>query len=531
MMMNSLLRASLYSIAALLILASTPLSSGADLRISKIAPEGQGTVKLTVTGSSPNPVTLQSSPDLKSWADVKTLALNGTPLEVSDTKSASGSRVYRLRDSGAIPPPSTLPELGDLQNRVFPAPEGGATIQYAANGMLGFIVWRDQSLIFRERSPSGAWTEAVLANDGNVFKPYLVFDFTAPREDYRFQPAAVLLYDSASKPHVFRASGRELVHYARNSSGQWSVAERFSNSQANGNIVVLDAAVGPNNVFHFAALSAGSPRNLTYGSNKNGQWNWTTISTVGEPPLTYWAPPFAARWLSLAVDQQNNAHIAFRSGLDLTYDGAGHPRAYSELKYASNKSGQWTTSTVIKPRDLSGEAANGASIAIAPDNTPRIVSWYDERADTGSAQESRLYWHQPDGGNWSSSVIATSPDGYIAGDGPKGTGFSPSLRFDSRGRAHIVYLDHAGEHFGGIGQQEYAGNVRHAWWNGNSWSFETVYRQTAPLQQQAVYPAFAVSGNEMAVTVLQRETQWNLSSFPPLSNSKYYFRFLVKPLP
>ena len=143
-----------------------------------------------------------------------------------------------------------------------------------------------------------------------------------------------------------------------------------------------------------------------------------------------------------------------------------------------------------------------------------------------------MYYHQPDGnGNWSSTVIATSPDNYVAGDGPKGTGFSPSLRFDARGRAHIVFLDHAGEHFGGIGQQEYAGNVRHGWWNGNSWSFETLYSQTAPLQQEAVYPAFALSQNELALTFLQRDTQWNLGSFPPLSNSKYYFRFLTRSLP
>jgi hypothetical protein len=95
----------------------------------------------------------------------------------------------------------------------------------------------------------------------------------------------------------------------------------------------------------------------------------------------------------------------------------------------------------------------------------------------------------------------------------------------------VLFLDHAAEHFNNIGQQEYAGNLRHAWWNGSSWAVETIYRQTGPLEREIMYPAFAMRGNEMAVTLLQRDTRWNLSSYPPISNSTYYFRFFTKPLP
>jgi hypothetical protein len=35
----------------------------------------------------------------------------------------------------------------------------------------------------------------------------------------------------------------------------------------------------------------------------------------------------------------------------------------------------------------------------------------------------------------------------------------------------------------------------------------------------------------MAVTFLERNTQWNLSSYPPMANSQYYFRFLTKSMP
>jgi hypothetical protein len=219
--------------------------------------------------------------------------------------------------------------------------------------------------------------------------------------------------------------------------------------------------------------------------------------------------------------------------MDITKDAAGHPRANSVLKYASNKGGTWRANIqVMGTFDASGEAANGASIAIAPDDKPRIVSWYDERADSGSAQESRLYFHQQDAnGNWTNSVVLRSADGYQAGDGNKGTGFAPYLRYDQAGRAHILFTDHAGEHFSSVGQQEYAGNLRHAWWNGSGWSVEKIFAQSNPLTQQIVYPTFAMSGNELAVTFLQRDTEWRLLPYPPINvGGGYYFRFMTKPL-
>jgi hypothetical protein len=492
--------------------------------LSRITRLPDGSAEMVVSGSASSPLVLQGTSDFKTWKDIQTFNLSGTPVTLKDPSASSQARrLYRVNASTqAIP----LPDLSGLQNRVFPAPEGADTIQFAPNGTLGYIVWRDQQLIYRERNASGAWSEQVVNSQGATFKPYLVFDFSAPREDYRFQPSAVLLFDGNSRAHIFQANGRGIDHYTQADGGQFSKTENINNPQADGSIDVLEGSVGPGNIFHFVALSSGSPRKLSYGSNSGGNWNWNFISTVGDPPLTYWAPPFAARWLGLAVDSNNRAHIVYRASLDLTYDSAGHPRAYSELKYASNASGSWNSVVVQRPRDLSGEAANGASIAIGSNNKPAIVSWYDERADTGSAEESRSYYHTLDGnGNWQSSVIATAPDGYVAGDGPKGTGFSPRLKFDDQGRAHVVFMDHAGEHFGGIGQQEYAGNLRHGWWNGSGWSFETLFRQSAPLQGELVYPAFALRGSELAVTFLERQTAWKYSSFPPLSASKYYFHF------
>lgn len=475
---------------------------------------------------------LETSSNFVTWKALQTFPQNVAVAYTSAIGSAPS--FYRLRAGSASTPPTQLADLSTSAylNRAFPAPESFNTVQYAPDGKLAYLVWVDRNLILRERATNGSWTESSVDSSllGNVFQMLLTFNFSGPRSDYNFQPSAALAYDSQSRAHVFEVFGTTVAHSVKGASGQFAETERIATPAANGKIDVLEATIGANDVIHLAALSAGSTRNLTYGTTRGGSWNWTTISTVTDADPTYWAPPFAPRWLSMAIDLSNNAHFAYRSSMDLTRDSAGHPRAHSILKYATNKGGSWRTNIqVMGTFDDSGEAANGASIAIAPDGQPRIVSWYDERADSGSAQESRMYLHQMDSsGNWSYTVVANTADGYIAGDGNKGTGFSPYLRYDKNGVAHILFLDHAGEHFSNIGQQEYAGNVRHAWWNGSAWSFETLYRQTDALKQESIYPAFAVSGNELAVTFLQRDTQWNLTSYPPMSNSSYYFHFLSK---
>jgi hypothetical protein len=515
-----------------LLAANVGARSAENLRITGVTPAPNGKLIVTATGSSTTSVDLEGSADFRNWTKLQTFAA-GASVSFTDS-TAAGNKFYRLTTSavGSNPNPTTLPDLGTLMNRVFQAPENLNCVNYAANGNLAYIAWRDQSLIVRERTAAG-WTENILNNGGNTFTMLTQFNFSGPRQDYAFQPSAAIVYDSQSRPHVFEASGTTIIHYAKNASGAWGETERISDGQANASIAVLEVGIGAGDVFHFAALSSGSPRNLTYGSNRRGSWNWTTISTVTDADPYYWAPPFAPRWLGMAIDANNAAHIAYRSSMDITRDADGHPRAYSVLKYASNRNGSWVTDQVVQtPADQSGEAANGASIAIAPNGNPIIVSWYDERADSGSAQESRLYWHQQDAsGNWSSDIIFTAPDGYVAGDGPKGTGFSPQLRYDQSGRAHILFLDHAGEHFSNIGQQEWAGNLRHAWFNGSTWSVETIAQQTNPLAQEIVFPTFAMFNGEMAVTYLERNTQWNLTSYPPLANSQYYFRFLTKTLP
>src|SRR6185503_17257460 len=146
--------------------------------------------------------------------------------------------------------------------------------------------------------------------------------------------------------------------------------------------------------------------------------------------------------------------------------------------------------------DESGDAGEGACVAIGPDNEPAIAAWYDERWRTGSSDFCQLYYYTRDlSGAWSKQLVAANAAGYLAGDGDKGTGFAPYLRFDARGRPNIAFLDDAAQHF--PLQNEYAGNLRHACLDGGGWVIRTILPQSAALDSQIVYQAMATFGSEV----------------------------------
>ena len=497
------------------------LGSSEAATLSGPAKQANGALRVTINGALGEQVTLQGSGDLKSWSDLQFYTLTGDA--VTYDQAGMDGRFYRLKAASSTSGVQ-LPVLDNLQNQVFVAGEGFDTVQFAPNGTLGFIFWKGRDLMIRERTTSGNWSEQVVSGNGNLFQ------VNSSRTDWKFQPAALLLYDSNSQPHIFRvAGGKSIVHLVR-SGANWGQAELLQNSASNADVTMIVGALGAGDEFHLAAISAGSSGNLTYGSNKNGSWSWASVSAIGGYPSNYFQPSYAPRWFSLAVDSNNAAHLVFRPEFRVTFP-TGYARAYNELAYASNKSGQWNVQIIQKPLDDSGEAGNGLSIAIGPDNKPYIASWYNERGDGGSAQHSRLFFQSQDSaGNWTRTQVISRPDGYIAGDGEKGTGFSPYLRFDNRGRPHILFLDQGSEHFAVTGQSEYAGNIRHAFFQDGQWQVETLFRQTDPKRTQIVYPAFAMNGSEIAITGLQRFTEWNQNNWPPTVVSSYKFTFLTAPL-
>ncbi|MEW6158564.1 MAG: hypothetical protein AB1813_14120 [Verrucomicrobiota bacterium] len=480
-----------------------------------------GGLQLQVNGQSSTPLVLQSSNDLKVWQDIQTLTLSGLVINIPILDSGgTPHRFFQLRS-----PAASLPDLSQMPNRVFVPGEGFDTLQFSPSGKLGLIVWRDRELVYRERSIDGTWSESVLSNAGRIYQP-------ADMEEYRFQPMASLHFDSRSQPHVLLLDGSSVLHFARSIDGNWT-SERIAVTTGSG-FVLFVSAMGSGDKLHMALVSTEGTPAIIYGSNKTGPWKWERAATLNADPrgFTYLRQSYAPRFFSMAVDSRNQAHIAFTPEFKLPVID-GYARPASELHYLSNRSGSWQSQMIWRPADGSGDAGLGASIAVGPDDLPAITHWYNERAATGSSQSSELLFHrlQPNG-SWNSSVIARNADGYTAGDGDKGTGFAPYLRYDFMGRAHIVFSDHASQHFPLSGQNEYAGQIRHAWFDGVRWNSRTLMRQADPLKVQIVFPAMAISATELVVIGLERNTQWAVPDtyWRPVT-STYFWKFQSVPMP
>ncbi|MEO6034939.1 MAG: hypothetical protein ABIQ35_06775 [Verrucomicrobiota bacterium] len=489
--------------------------------------------QFVMSGSSDQVTVIETTTDLQNWLAVQTNAAGAQNVTYTDWWSHDyARRFYRVRTltSGTIttnpvavtnPPSGVLADLATLPNSVFMAGEGFNSLQFAPNGKLGFIAWRGQDLIYRERV-NNSWSEQVIGRYGSIFTPGIA-------EEYRFQPHVALLFDSQSRAHILRLSGFSVAHHVQN-GGNFSETSAISLNSVGSSFSLFTVAMGPGDKLHIALEGTGGWTPIFYGTDKSGSWQWTQAATIAGNPRGFLKQSYAPRWFSMAIDSGNNAHITFCPEFKMPAID-GHSRPYSDLYYASNRGGNWFTQKINSTVDDSGDVGAGASIAIGPDDQPSIANWYNERAATGSSQYNQLYYFKRDGnGNWSKQFVCGSSSGYQAGDGDKGAGFAPYLRFDSRGRPNIAFCDDASEHFPVWGQNEFAGDLRHAYYDGSRWVFRTVFQQAVPLDRQIVYPAMALSGSEMVFMGLERKTAW-LDGGHRNANSTYNWFFVQTSTP
>jgi hypothetical protein len=408
--------------------------------------------------------------------------------------------------------PSRPPGLRveQLEDRLTPA---GTTIpagefnwtQYSPTGELAQLVWEGQTLVYRTRA-ANAWHGEAIATDGT---------FTAAQYDTRDQvqkasQSAQLVFTADGTPHVLfldsvwmgfsNAYQTTVRHYAR-TGAQWTLVESVSppwlSTWGPSNLV---AEAGPGNSLHLlfaetygAAAGVGNQGSgiLWYGTNKAGAWQFDKVADTADLKMDVWftGGRWAPRFLSMAVDAQNAAHVTFTPQF---YIAGAFSTVNSTLMYATNKGGSWRAETVMAPHDGTADAGLGASVAVAPSGQIAVASYYVDRFNTGSPQTSKLMYHtRTANGTWTHTDVVTTPDGYVAGDGAKFTGFAPQLYFDSAGRANIAFSDEAGEHLPVTYANEFAGQIRLATLSAGRWAVQTVYRQSNPLVNQLFYPVAA----------------------------------------
>ncbi|MCS6866027.1 MAG: VCBS repeat-containing protein [Gemmataceae bacterium] len=386
---------------------------------------------------------------------------------------------------------------------VVPAGEFNWT-QYSPSGELGQLVWNGDTLVYRSRV-AGSWHETEVASAGG---------FTASQYHTRdavqkASQTAQLVFTTDGTPHALflekqwnSSVNRHqtlIQHYARTTTGwQWieTITPNWTSQWGPNNLV---AAAGPNNSIHLIftetnALATGvgnfGTGFLHYATNASGRWQFNRIAETADLSQDVWfmGGRWAPRFLSLAVDAQGFAHVTYTPQF---YIAGAFSTVQSTLMYATNRGGRWSSQVVMAPQDGTADAGLGASIAISPTGQVAIASYYVDRFNTGSPQSSQLLYHTLVQGSWQRSVVTSTPDRYVAGDGPRFTGFAPQLFFDAAGRANIVFSDEAAEHLPVSFANQFAGQIRLATLHGSTWSLQTIYRQNDPVRNQLFYPVAA----------------------------------------
>jgi len=373
--------------------------------------------------------------------------------------------------------------------------------QVSPNGALTQLIWDGSALVYRVRNGSN-WTSETVAVENGTFTRASYDD---PRQLEAASQAAQLVFTTNGTPHAFYLAQQwtgtgyqtQIIHMARLSAG-WQKVETITVPWVAvwgpNNLV---AAAGPNNsislVFaetYQAATGVGNFGTgiLWYASNKSGTWAYDKIADTADLRQDIWfvGGRIAPRWLSLAVDSSGAAHVTYTP---MFYVKAAFSTTYSELRYATNKGGTWKNELVYAPPDGTGDAALGASIAVGPNGQISIAGYFVDRFDTASPQTAVLHYYTPKtGGGWNVQVVASVPDGYVAGDGARYTGFAPQLFYDASGRPNIVFTDMAAQHMPVTYANEMVGQIRLATLINGKWTLRTVLPQSNPISNGMFYP-------------------------------------------
>jgi len=411
------------------------------------------------------------------------------------------------------PTPAAVVIPGDDGAALRLADDGLTATQFTPDGRLARLTWERspvagggfiERLVYRCEAVEQDMTEEVVLQHA--------VDDHFPKGS-RPPSVARLLFAPDGTPQVLVA-GNPIDVYRPDARG-WHRVDSVGIPVAGDALEVerLVAAVGPTGAIHFVAGCFKPPAfnydhgPLWYGTNLGGSWKITKI--VDRAAVSDSIPDNTPRLrqLDLTVDRSEKAHVVYSPGFDTTLNG-NFTRDYSELAYASNASGAWVSQVVHRPPDGTGASGFGNTIQIAPDGQPAIAQFFIDNVATGSFVTAQLLYHQrKPNGSWTTEVVASRPDGYVAGDGAHFTGFAPQLTFDAAGIPHIAFSDLAAQHFTlpYINQYVFAGQLRHAWKERGVWRVETLVRQANPLLGRLVYPSIAAGPTGMVFSGLRMD--------------------------
>jgi hypothetical protein len=409
-------------------------------------------------------------------------------------------------------PASTYPEPDP------PAPDGGCpfTIYYALNESHGNS-WVQQSAEGTVGIVYGVYGEGTDKHDSQKIGGLMYRTIRADGSENeelvtrdRGVDKSVLVYDSASAPHIFYAfsdnADQGICHCYKNGASAWlkETVIRFAN-EGGQFIYELSADIDGGDSFHLLALKIRSNpdssdfldcylnAHLYHVTNRGGNWQKTLIHRY-DTFYTYDMSVKTQRRQDIAVDDDGTVHVVF--GVQyVTPVGEGHVDR-AELYYATNRSSAWVREIALSSPAPSEDTGWYPSLCLDRSGRPAIASTFLARVVTGSVVTARLcYSVRSDSGAWQTETVAETDDGYYGSDGRNYTGALAHLKIDENNRPHIVFSDIASSH----NPQNVlsTGQIRYAAFNGSAWELSTVYRQPSP---QAFYQGAEMGGQCLVVS-------------------------------
>lgn len=440
-----------------------------------------------------------------------------------------------------IDPGLSYAEGDEIPTAVFSEPAGRATgsIAFSPRGVLGILQSQTAStkipaenednrarLVYRERRA-----------DGSLTNPEVIVDFSSSTYSDNYD-AAFLYYDAGGEPLVFTESNSTIVLWQRQ-NGKWYAFEQSrpsdSLSELYGFLSCMVSTQGPDGSIHFVAYcdDFSAIRVLEAVRSPGGEWTWNIVqqseghlNTLDGFDYVDATPFLEPRNLSVAVGPDGVSHIVYSWNRESTPIGGG-TIVRSDLLYASGSGQSWSMQTLYSPGSGYGDAGLGASVAVAPDGTVAVAGSWIPRVMTGSPGAAQLFYYVklPGTTSFQMRTLFTADANY-----GHGTGLFPRLLFDANSHPHMVFTDHADQHYDGIGAYSFSGQVRYGTASSpgaNDWAFQTLAsRGGSPAADYQTFDVdLAVGQGGVAVTALNY--RWKESELAYFK--EYLFRVLQEP--
>ena len=245
---------------------------------------------------------------------------------------------------------------------------------------------------------------------------------------------ASVAIDASGNPHIAYMDSTGALYYADVKYARWTGSSWDIQT-------VPDPSPNVGRWISIAVDRAGLPRIIYYDDYnyrlKYARWDgasWSIETVDGK----YGGP--AGNWNSIVLDGDDNPHISYRKGWDVSAGGLIYARRtgtgwIKELVDRTSKAGLW-----------------GTSIALTAAGQPRIA--YHVGSSTRGQGE--LRYAQWTGTRWTVETVDPLPNGE--------TGQWASLKLDGSDHPHISYQDGASL------------DLKYARWTGSSWAIEVVDR-------------------------------------------------------